>query len=226
MKRLFVICLIAFSSIARAQSTISTSIFLKPFGLPDKLKKTFIPSKSSRFLCFYSAFAGRDGKEIGLLFYARPATAQEQASHQKFKDLHKNFGVTSLVVVEKDGARAQWHLVRSVPLGVARVEDVKLYWLSPQTKTGPIIVVERDIDSNFGPRGYETIAFPDGWQQKTAVRQIFHDWSNPAQYASNRFDSVDERGFLQVTETIYSGGDVNSVDKVNKHIWNGSGWSQ
>ncbi|RYG69316.1 hypothetical protein EON80_10010 [bacterium] len=198
---------------------------------PAALNRYFSVARQGKITASFVAAAGESGKSVWILILEREITAQDRAAQQKlakFKSGEDKFTSVLVLDAEQVVRNSKVAVLRSVPLGVVEnvgKEKIGLRWLEPGKKRGPVLVVGRYVGKNFALNGFELIAFPSGWRQPKAVRQVFENWSNPVQGATYRFDKVDENGFLQASEVITNYGDGAPTGEIREHLWNGSSWN-
>jgi hypothetical protein len=165
-----------------------------------------------------TAPAGEGGKGVWLFFYgSRPRSLANKPFNVSDQAVIVNLKIAER---KKQGKDWVWKTLRSMPLGYCEEymwQGCKLLWLSPATKTGPIVLVPR-------VEGDELIAFPDGWDQKKVVRQFFGRTASSLAAISYQFDAVDEKGIFMVTEE-HSERTEDGGDKSYTFLkWNGKEW--
>jgi hypothetical protein len=174
--------------------------------------------KGSTLLRCATAPAGEDGKAVWLFFYgSRPRSLTSKPFNVSDQAVIVNLKVAER---KKQGKNWVWTTLRSIPLGYCEEymwQDCKLLWMKPAAKTGPIVLVPRI-------EGDELIAFPDGWNQKKAVRQSFGRMASSLAAISYQFDAVDEKGIFMVTEERSERTEDGSDNSYTFLKWNGKEW--
>lgn len=95
------------------------------------------------------------------------------------------------------------------------VVEITTRWLEPKAKRGPILLL------HFGTTHWHRwllAIFPDGVRGKRALQQTFLWGGEGETGVTQRFDSVDLRGVLQVRETRYDDGKITR----RTYRWDGS----
>jgi hypothetical protein len=154
------------------------------------------------------------GRKIMLLIDRRP-------SQDPFK--REGYDYLEVYLRVKSSDQLRWRRLNSVPATGfydVQLSKVWLWWLQPNLRRGPIIVVRSIVDA----QGTDSmLIFPHGFEGEVRSQGFFSFFANLSQSSSMTFSGVDERGFLRGywSQDLSHGMDERGIES-GYWIWNGS----
>lgn len=175
--------------------------------------------------CFFGSF------KLGLNKPTTMVHLYREAQEQTGIVAESSFTLDLIEIESKSHTgKSRYRLLQRVPITydgwdwVTTKFGAELLWLDPAQRRYPIIKFNCLSASEYGPSGDHVLAvFTQGLTKKPTIQNFtFGAWhSSTTSGASNSFNTVDEKGLLQIQRQIYLA--TNEVPKPAPEIWRWNG---